>query len=279
MLDIANREQQFLLANRAYANYSTLTSSGYVLPTELVRQVHAGHHGRNVHRAGLHRHFHGHRHPGQRRPPDHQQRRCQGLRFRLHGLHQMVTHPFPTSQRGASMIEVLVTMVIIAFGLLGMAGLQSRMQVAEVEAYQRAQALILLNDMANRLATNRYAAASLNSYVTGSAIDPSTNCATTYAGTSMVETDLKEWCNALQGAAETQGASKVGAVIGGRGCVQSLGNREFLVTVAWQGIVPLSAPPATVPCGQNQYNGSSTSPCVNDLCRRVVTTVVRISLL
>lgn len=35
MLDIANREQQFLLANRAYATYSALTASGYTLPTEL----------------------------------------------------------------------------------------------------------------------------------------------------------------------------------------------------------------------------------------------------
>ena len=36
MLDIANRQQQFLLANRAYAaDYAALTSSGYVLPAEL----------------------------------------------------------------------------------------------------------------------------------------------------------------------------------------------------------------------------------------------------
>ena len=35
MLDIANREQQFLLSNRAYASYSDLTASGYTLPTEL----------------------------------------------------------------------------------------------------------------------------------------------------------------------------------------------------------------------------------------------------
>lgn len=33
MMDIANREQQFLLANRAYASKSTLESSGYALPT------------------------------------------------------------------------------------------------------------------------------------------------------------------------------------------------------------------------------------------------------
>jgi type IV pilus assembly protein PilE len=32
MVDIANREQQFFVANRAYANKATL---GYVLPTEV----------------------------------------------------------------------------------------------------------------------------------------------------------------------------------------------------------------------------------------------------
>ena len=35
MLDIANRQQQFLLANRAYATKTDLDNSGYVLPTEL----------------------------------------------------------------------------------------------------------------------------------------------------------------------------------------------------------------------------------------------------
>ena len=36
MLDIANRQQQFLLANRSYATTAALTASGYALPTELV---------------------------------------------------------------------------------------------------------------------------------------------------------------------------------------------------------------------------------------------------
>ncbi len=35
MLDIANRQQQFLLANRAYATKDELTTSGYALPAEL----------------------------------------------------------------------------------------------------------------------------------------------------------------------------------------------------------------------------------------------------
>ena len=35
MLDIANRQQQFLLANRSYATTTELTNSGYNLPTEV----------------------------------------------------------------------------------------------------------------------------------------------------------------------------------------------------------------------------------------------------
>lgn len=169
------------------------------------------------------------------------------------------------------MIEVLVTLVIVSFGLLGLAGLQARLQSSEMEAYQRSQALLLLNDMANRIATNRANAAN---YVT-TATNPwgaGMTCPTTNA--DIVQSDVREWCNALQGAAETSGTS-VGAMIGGRGCVESVGG-NYLVTVAWQGLTPLSAPPVAVACGANEYNAAGSS-CVNDLCRRTVTTVVRIA--
>jgi type IV pilus assembly protein PilE len=35
MMDIANRQQQFLLANRSYADKTALTASGYALPAEV----------------------------------------------------------------------------------------------------------------------------------------------------------------------------------------------------------------------------------------------------
>lgn len=35
MMDIANRQQQFLIANRSYANKTALTGSGYILPAEV----------------------------------------------------------------------------------------------------------------------------------------------------------------------------------------------------------------------------------------------------
>jgi type IV pilus assembly protein PilV len=67
-------------------------------------------------------------------------------------------------------------------------------------------------------------------------------------------------------------------MIGGRGCVEAIPTApgEYLVTVAWQGLTPISAPPAGVACGRDDYDGEAGSACTGDLCRRVVTTVVRI---
>lgn len=169
------------------------------------------------------------------------------------------------------MLEVLITIVILTIGLLGLAGLQSRLQASEMEAYQRAQALILLNDMASRIATNRDNAAS---YVTGADNPLGAGSACPTATSPQQQVDAGEWCNALQGAGETLDASNVGAMVGGRGCVENLGGGEYLVTVAWQGLGPISAPPDSVACGAGVYNGGTN--CVDDLCRRTVTTIVRI---
>src|SRR5258708_24566203 len=58
------------------------------------------------------------------------------------------------SQQGTSLVEVLVTLVILAFGLLGVAGLQAKMSLAEMESYQRSQALLALAEMTERMSAN-----------------------------------------------------------------------------------------------------------------------------
>jgi len=178
-----------------------------------------------------------------------------------------------SSQAGATLIEVLVTIVIVTFGLLGMAGLQARMQLSEMESYQRSQALILLGDMASRLSTNRLNVASYASAIT---YGEGANCPT--ESTTAVQRDLKEWCNALKGAAVKSGTVNEGAMVGARGCIEQVGS-DYMITIAWQGLTPLAAPPASVTCGANQYNGGAGAKCINDLCRRAVTTVVRIGTL
>ena len=187
----------------------------------------------------------------------------------------MSSHSFFAHLRGMTLIEVLVTMVILSVGLLGLAGLQSRLQMSEMESYQRAQALLLLNDMANRIAVNRNAAAS---YITGTSNPLGTSMTCPSTTSTRQQIDAKEWCAALQGAAETEGTSKLGAMVGGRGCVESLGSGQYLITVAWQGLTPISAPPSSIACGAGNYGVADTA-CANDLCRRVVTTIVRVATL
>lgn len=176
------------------------------------------------------------------------------------------------------MIEVLVAVVILLFGLLSLAALQSRLHLSQLEAYQRAQAVILLNDMSSRMATNRRYA---SNYVTTSPLGASMVCPTSTA--TQKDIDLNEWCSALQGSAETSvsGTTLMGAMIGARGCIEAVGapgSNEYLLTVAWQGMTPISAPPTTIECGKNSYDDTSSS-CAGDKCRRVVTTRLKIARL
>ncbi len=38
MIDLASREQQYMLSNRAYVPYATITGSGYALPADLTQK-------------------------------------------------------------------------------------------------------------------------------------------------------------------------------------------------------------------------------------------------
>jgi type IV pilus assembly protein PilV len=95
--------------------------------------------------------------------------------------------------------------------------------------------------------------------------------------------DACEWNNALLGAAESNsGGSNVGAMVGARGCVDDLNNNTYMITVAWQGMGPVSvsnAANAAITCGSGLYNGAAGSNCTNDSCRRTVTMTVNIATL
>lgn len=180
------------------------------------------------------------------------------------------------------MIEVLVTLVIVAIGLLGLAGLQTRLESSEMESYQRAQALVLLDDMSSRMQSNRlnaakYAEAAPLTAPLGAGMDA---CPATDASSTRAQIDAAEWCAALQGVAETAGGNRLGAVVGGRGCVEDLGlgpagDRMYRVTVAWQGLTPTTVPAEG--CGAGLYNGPTGSACAGDLCRRTVSTFIRMA--
>ena len=209
-----------------------------------------------------------------------------------------MTHHVPlfasTDQRGFTMIEVLITFVVLVVGLLGLIGLQVRSQQAEMESYQRGQALVLLQDIIDRMNSNRTDAHGL-SYVTATPVAGGgllSDC-TALAGAAL---DLCEWGNSLRGAAEVSasgtcgtttggGLGCIGAMLGARGCIAYdnatelkdssgatlAGTGVYTITIAWQGVAETVQPPASVTCGANLYPQETQ--------RRAITHTMRIAAL
>ena len=160
------------------------------------------------------------------------------------------------SERGASMMEVLITIVISSFGLLGVAALQARMHVAEMEAAQRAQGVVLTRYITDRINANRKKAMD---YVTAEPVGVDVGVKDC-SGLAGHELDLCEWGNLLAGAAETQGGEKVGAMIGARGCIVNTDPvmpRKFTISVVWQGLSATDAAAAT-DCAADKFTDPKT---------------------
>ena len=169
-------------------------------------------------------------------------------------------------QIGFTMIEVLVSIIVLAVGLLGMAGLAARTLNAEYESYQRAQALILLADIVDKINANRKAAgcyvfsdpsSGAPSLGTGSTIMPACNAYGTAEEQARAVADLSEWSAKLLGAAELQSGNSVGAMVGARGCVSfDAATNLYQVSIAWQGMNATVAPTTQDPtwlCGVGLY--------------------------
>lgn len=98
----------------------------------------------------------------------------------------------PRKQYGATLIEVLVTLVVLAIGLLGMAGLQTMSIKSNQSAYYRSQASFLAYDITERMRANRKAAQDGDYDVNF----PASSKANAVSGTRAKQ-DLAEWLNSL----------------------------------------------------------------------------------
>lgn len=176
------------------------------------------------------------------------------------------------SSQGFTLIEVLITIIIVSIALLGLAGLQMTSLNNQLESYQRAQAMLLLEDMANRIRANS-AEARDNAYTLGDqyGLGAIEDCA---LKTTTAARDLCEWNTAISGAGITLDSENVGSVLGARGCIENVtgtvgsdyGEIHLRLTIAWQGISPTKAPNEFVTCGKDQYGGTPDRP---DSYRRV----------
>jgi type IV pilus assembly protein PilV len=183
----------------------------------------------------------------------------------------------PRRWQGFGLIEILVTLSIIAVGMLGIAALHARVQQSQLEAYQRSQALILLQDIVSRLNANRTAARCYamtdtdnGGLIFGTGSDPAKLVCSGYgtaATRAIADSDMAAWDAALKGSAEALDGNDVGGMIGARGCITSNGADSFFIAIAWQGLNETAAPADA--CAQNLYGSESL--------RRVLSTTVRIA--
>lgn len=136
---------------------------------------------------------------------------------------------------GFTLIEVLIATLVLAVGLLGLAGLQAASIKNNLSAYNRSQATQLAYDMADRMRSNKNG--SINP-ATGNVITTSTyltvaptaaavqtSCATVTGCTvaQMAQNDLFQWNAAL-----------TGTLPSGTGTITVVAaTRVFTITVNW----------------------------------------------
>jgi len=137
--------------------------------------------------------------------------------------------------QGFTLIEILVTMFILAVGLLGLASLLVNGMRNNQGAYLRTQASILAYDMADRIRANRAQAVSGGAYAGFTTVAADTtlpDCTTQNTGcspTAQVTVDLAQWARQIQGV-----GSGMTLLPGGLGSIQyDAGADVFTISIQW----------------------------------------------
>ena len=162
-------------------------------------------------------------------------------------------------ERGFTLIEVLISILVFSIGLLGFATLQKRAQIAEFEAYQRIHALNYINFIVNQMKANPEALGcyAVIDWVGEGTDDPAYDCspfATTETRTQ-AEEDLTLWNNLLSGTGESLSGANVGGLQGARGCIDFDGTDTYTVTIAWEGMNDTASNAST--CASAKYSSAT----------------------
>ena len=121
---------------------------------------------------------------------------------------KQVQRPPIARQAGMTLIESLIAMLVLALGVLGLAGVQVRLLAESRTANNRAVAIGLIDDMTNKILLNRDAAMA-GSYTSawGATVAAQDCVSSTCNSTQLAQSDLNIWranvANALPGANAT----------------------------------------------------------------------------
>lgn len=162
----------------------------------------------------------------------------------------------PESQRGFSMIEVLVAFAVLSIGMLGIAAMLLSGQRSSQASFDRTQAVAMASDMLERILANPGGAAAYatglgsNALGGGRLTEPDECDATECTVAETVARDRWDWERRLDGASVSVGvgedANPVGGLIQARGCIDFIPNDDMensgriRVIVNWLGLSEIS---------------------------------------
>lgn len=170
-------------------------------------------------------------------------------------------------QRGFGLLEVLITLVIMAVGLLGIAVLQVMSKRSNFEATQRTTASMLANFIVERMRANPGALAvyggtletpppALGGPTYTAEPTPTCSSASACSPNELADHDLWLWEQLIIGATEQSGTSNTGGLVSPTACItttvpDALTDRSgrYTVTIVWRGSTKLSNPSTTNTCG------------------------------
>ncbi|MFZ5722039.1 MAG: type IV pilus modification protein PilV [Pseudomonadota bacterium] len=148
------------------------------------------------------------------------------------------------TQRGFSLLEVLIAMLILGVAVMGFAGLQVRALQSTGVAHVRSQAMTLAAEMAERMRVNETALATYRTTANWTAALPSDDPPNTWGSNSCIYTSTSgNGCNATQMALFDIREMRYYAqqvLPGGTMNVSSCDGSLVCVFVAWRSANPLS---------------------------------------
>lgn len=151
-------------------------------------------------------------------------------------LKPMPSPPMCRRQRGITLIESLVAIVVVALGILGVVGVQMRTLADTQTSVRRAQAIRLIEDLGERMKVNPNSLMSIKSYESaydkkGSDLTAATNCSTTTCTPAeQAQYDLKQWKTTVEQALPGGQAS----IFLAPGETTDANRRQLGVMIAWR---------------------------------------------
>ncbi len=139
------------------------------------------------------------------------------VRGPLHGPRRSPGRRLPRQQRGVSLLEVMISVLILGVGLLGIAAMQALALRGGQGSLESSQAVMQTTSIAEAMRANRLNAGSYAMAMT----------CTAGSGGSLAQNDLAAWINALKRTIGTAGDTST------CGRIEALGNSRFRITVQW----------------------------------------------